>query len=760
MSRVIPASGPKHSKLVLCGEAPGKEEELRLKPFVGAAGQLLDRALRAAGINRSECYVTNVVKVRPPNNDFSHFNRDELKYWQTILEKELNEVCPNVVVALGEKALNALTGYSGILKWRGSILHCKFNENIKVVCAEHPAYLLPNRAPNDFHLLVFDLQRALEESKTQDFPTLQKEMIVDPSFVQVMAFLDTASTSDELVLDVETNRESKALLCLGLSYQPSQSLCIPFVTGKNFRWTVQEETSIWIEVQKLLTNPRIGKIGQNIGFDMNILHKYVGDVYPVKMDTMLAHHTLFIEDPHSLAHLTSIYTKHPYYKEDVKTYKNTGNNNIFWEYNCTDCIVTMDVAHSLMEELKAESLEDFFYGYVMPLFRTIWKMERFGIKVDTNVKEVMAQSAKEEISKLEQEINDLVGFDLNVNSPKQMKEFLYDYLKLPVQRNDKTKRVTADEKALIKLSALHPSPVFDRVLALRGKNKELGTYLSAQVDSDGRMRTSYSISGTDTGRLSSRKGVFGSGMDLQNVPESMRRPFVPDEGQVLVEVDLSQAENRVVAYLAGDERQIDIFERGGDFHSIMAEWLGKPRKVAKSIVHGTNYGMKKRLLSEITGLSQSEAEAVRIKYFETCPKVMLWQLSVQSQLRETKTLTTPLGRRRTFFGMFGDDMFRKAYAFVPQSTVADWLNLNLVACHYALDGVADILLQVHDSMLIQCKPEYVEKTIDIVKSFLERPFKINGANCRIPAEAKVGLNWGEMRKEIEDAVSLQRGVVE
>jgi len=755
MARIVPPVGNHKANIALVGEAPGKEEELRLKPFVGPAGNILDRALRAAGISRDACYITNVVKVRPPNNDFKSFNMQDLEYWKNALRDELNRIQPNVIVALGERALNALTGMSGVLKYRGSILYSTLCEGLKVVCAEHPAFLLPNRNPSDFHLLVFDLQRAKEESLSKDFPTLPREMLTNPSYEEVLHHLDLALERPDCILDVETDRKQKALLCIGLSYKDGHAICIPL--GPSCKvWTEQEELEIWRRLQKVLTCERIGKIGQNIGFDMTILYRYVGEIYPVSFDTMLAHSLLHIEDPHSLAHLTSIYTKYPYYKSDKEN---------LWEYNCIDCIVTRAVYKEMSKEIDEHDMGRVFYGYTMPLFKILWRMERFGCRIDTNKKELSAVEVKKEIEELKKAINKEVGFELNVNSPKQMQHFLYEYLMLPVKRNRKTRRVTADENAINELAVSHPNPVFDKVLELRGKIKDLSTYIDAKVDKDGRMRTAYSMTGADkednrlpvTGRLASRKGIYGSGMDLQNIPTRHRSMFLPDDGMILVEADLSQAENRVVAYLAGDEKQIDIFERGGDFHSIMATWLGKDRKVAKSIVHGTNYGMKKRLLSQITGLSQGEAEDVRLKYFKTCPKIAHWQLGIQSKLKADRTLVTPLGRRRVFFGMLGDEMFRRAYAYIPQSTVADWLNINLVALYYRLKGKCDVLLQVHDSVLLQCNPDVLDDVINAICELMQRPFKIHGRMCSIPVEVKIGKNWCDM--ETFNETTVERDLV-
>jgi len=120
-------------------------------------------------------------------------------------------------------------------------------------------------------------------------------------------------------------------------------------------------------------------------------------------------------------------------------------------------------------------------------------------------------------------------------------------------------------------------------------------------------------------------------------------------------------------------------------------------------------------------------------------------------------LVTPLGRRRVFFGMLGDEMFRRAYAYIPQSTVADWLNINLVALYYRLKGKCDVLLQVHDSVLLQCNPDVLDDVINAICELMQRPFKIHGRMCSIPVEVKIGKNWCDM--ETFNETTVERDLV-
>ena len=324
-------------------------------------------------------------------------------------------------------------------------------------------------------------------------------------------------------------------------------------------------------------------------------------------------------------------------------------------------------------------------------------------------------------------------------------------------------RETTDEEALRGLAQKYKSPIFDLILKIRHNRKLLGTYLSDKGGADGRIRCSYIIGGTETGRLSSRESVFGSGTNLQNIPKGVcRRMFIADEGKVFVQADLSQAEARVVAYLAEEERLIDLFGRGVDIYKYVASWVfNKPieeittggkesdREKAKHLIHASNYGIGPRTFAHVAGIKEAEAKVLLQKYFDTFPKIKAWQLRTQSTLGRTKTVRTPMGRKRTFFGRWGDQLFREAYAFIPQSTVADVLNLAMIRFNKILPDV-EIMLQIHDAFVIQVSESALRS--DWVNALMEAfdiEIVIGGRKLKIPVDIKVGPNWEDMTKLVD-----------
>jgi DNA polymerase-1 len=320
--------------------------------------------------------------------------------------------------------------------------------------------------------------------------------------------------------------------------------------------------------------------------------------------------------------------------------------------------------------------------------------------------------------------------------------------------------VTVDEEAIQDIARVNPRKEFNLVLEIRALKKILSTYLRAKLDKDNRIRTTYLITGTETGRLASRESVHGTGTNLQNVPKGIaRRLFIPDSYKLFVSGDLSQAEARVVAYLAGEDALIRLFESGGDIHRKNASSIfrvqeasvtDKQRQLAKRVVHASNYGMGPITFAKNAGISVQEAKRLLNAYFATYPGIKLWHMATVTRLNKSRMLTTPFGRKRLFMGTYNESLKKVAYAYVPQSTVSDILNTGLLNVYDEISSMdAQILLQVHDSIVVQCLPDDFQRICLIIKNSLERSIKIKGIDgvvrdCRIPCDLQAGWNWDEL----------------
>lgn len=756
------------AKIVLVGEAPGEVEEREGRPFVGGAGKVLNGILQDAGIDRSLCYVTNVMQERPPNNNFGHFYhgkeaKPELLAGITRVIHEIQSIRPTMVVCLGNEPLKALTGKDGITHWRGSILDGSALWARWIVPTYHPAAVM--RQWDWRPVTVFDFQRVVELAGNAAWEPSRRLLVTDVTWEraqwilgQLEALADLEGGSPRRVaFDIEV--ETAQIQSIAFSWMPQMAACIPFWFGASGSyWTPDQEAEIWDRLSLLMANPRIEWIAQNAQYDTTFLFRQWGiRVRNLWMDTMIAHHTLYPELPKSLAFQTSIYTDLPFYKDLGKSQ----DSATFWRYNALDACVTYEIAVELEKELTEVGLWAFYREKVNPLIQPITEMSWRGVKVDLETRKTLTKEYEARIKGLEATLEQQVGHPLNPASAKQMQTWLYEELGIPKVtryrkggKNGAGETTTTDETALREILAKRPElAAIHTILEIRATRKVVSTYLKAEVDEDGRMRASFLIGGTETGRLASSENPYGTGTNLQNVPHGdVRKLFVPDEGKVFVSADLSQAEARVVAYLAKEERLIALFEAGGDVHRKTASAIfGKPeeavveeeRQLAKRVVHASNYGMGPRKFAQVAGVGEKEARQLLDRYFANFPRIKMWHLQVEDQLRKTRVLRTPMGRVRQFLAAWNDDLIREAFAYVPQSTVSDLLNEGLLALTQS-DLPAELLLQVHDSVVVQCLEADVERVEEGLCRLLTRPMEVNGRRVVIPVGVKVGRNWDEV----------------
>lgn len=761
---IVNGEGSLGSKIWLIGEAPGAQEAIEGRPFVGGSGQLLSSLLKEASIKREDCYVDNVIQTRPPANDFSTFYVKgmptlELVQGWTRLQRLVEENKPKVVVALGDEALHALTRKRGIMNWRGSVLSL---DGIKIVPTIHPAMAL--REFKSSRMIVFDLRKAKRESERDEWPSSYRDtFLLEPHFDGALKILNDLKSKDKIAFDIET--AGKQILCIGFAWSKEEAACIPIFFGERSWWSQEEELEIVRGIRELFKTKGIKFIAQNAQFDMTYLKDLWGIDVDLWMDTMIAFHCLYPEFPKRLAFLTSIFTERNYYKHMVgKGGVEVGATPLqLWEYNCLDCVSTWECANEIYRELNEFGTYQFYINHSHRLIKPLMEMQRRGIKIDLPKREAIRDNLERDLKEMQARLNEAVGHELNVLSPKQMKDFLYQELGLPRKYNRNSGNLTADEDAINDLAKKNSSPIFSLILDIRGTKKLLSTYILAPLDKDGRMRCSYGITGTVTGRLSSRESVYGSGTDLQNIPrgEIVRGIFIPDEGMVFINADLSQAEARAVAYLSGDYQLQSLFENPvGDIHRFNAsrcfckplkEVTEKERQLAKTLVHAANYGTGAKKFSALTGFSEDRSRQLLNQYFALYPGVKVWHRRVEEQIYKTKMMETPLGRKRMFFGRLGPDLVREAIAYVPQSLVSDILNLGLVEAYRALPPQWEFLLQVHDSVLaqvpIETPPEHIWK---FFKHFFEIGIEVNGKRMKIPVDIKTGPNWGSLKELVID----------
>jgi len=739
----------------LVGQAPGREEDVAGKPFVGKAGQVLDSLLFSAGIRREDIYITNVCKYYPPGDDLSKLPDIGVDYEAEVERtvREIKSLGVNVVVAAGDPALTALTGEKGITKWRGSIL---FGHELgkKVVPTLHPSYIMRGQWQS-LPYVVADLKRVLDESTYPEVRRTPRQFCIHPTFQEALGALDRIYRSAEYCsFDIETMGRT-VIGCIGLSDDPGWAICIPFrLRDGRPLWSEAEEVELWRGICAIMQEPRIKKVAQNAPFDIEWLIKLIGG-YPRSMwlDTMMAHWLLYPDFSHKLHVITSIYTKEPYYKEDVKGEKEWGNvaEGILWEYNCKDAACTLEAAHGLHRDLVEEGLDSLYHGFLAPLAEVAWEMGVRGLRVDMERRDQLRWEQAVRAVQLRQEINELAGEVVNPGSPQQLAQLLYEKLGLPRKYHRKTGGVTTDEAALLELARKYKNPVLHKIVEYREAAKLYSTYYCAPLTPDERLVTEYVVPGTVTGRFSSRRRSKGHGTNIQNYPVEARAMAIPDPGKVFVKADLVQADAHVVAWLAGDEGQKAAFRSGVDIYlygasrmySVPMEQIDRSlRGTFKTTHHALNYGESFMGLARHLKVPASMAKGLRAQFFTTFPAIQRWHLEVERQLRAGRPLRTPFGWRRRFIGPFNNDMLRQALNFIPQHTVGWIINRALPILRYRLDRKAELMTQTHDEAMAQCRPEHVEEVKASMEEELVKKIIINGDEMEIPVEFKVMGRWG------------------
>lgn len=816
--------GPLTSPLCFIGEAPGEEEDQASPPcpFVGSAGRLHNRCLKTVGILRSETLIRNVFCQRPPGNDVGYFfedkkktkltwegqeHVDELERWlRKLLQlREETGVGPNVLVALGATPMNILTGKKRITKWRGSVLPCTLVPGFKVYCSFHPSYV--NRmmherpealqgqkkvqAMNALPLYLKDLQRAEIQSQFPDLRYPKRNFYIADTTGKVGEEFKKLEEARMVSVDIETLRgpDGPILWKIGFSPSPDYAFTIPFIRRLRFHWSLAEEMWVLAKISRFFLS-KSKKIFQGGSFDLSILGRYHGlrladGTYE---DTMLGHHASFPYLKKGLDTLASIHTWELYYKDDGKVWDGRRISDEAEEiYNCKDCAVTREILPPILKDMKELGTEE-GYRRTLFVFPSILYMQIRGVRINLEGKKALTQGLEEKILLAETTINFLAKRALNLNSPQQVSRLLYSDFDMPMQYDRKTKKPTTDKFALQNLLRKFVDPksskhtLLKALLDYRKLEKLRSTYAEMEVDSDGRIHTSYGW--ITTWRLNSYESHFGKGGNLQNIPvrseegREIRKLFIPDPGKVFLARDYIQAEAMFVAWDARDTRLMELYLAGVDVHwertkelfempesleyDPKQSWtfpeLEEPqilwwfRELTKRFVHGGNYKMGYNLqhsilVSEGIYVSLSFCKQAANTFRIRNPLTIQWQNRIGSKIEKDRTLITPLGRKREFRGRLTDDLIRSAIAFKPQSTVGEMCQLG-TANAYRNERGFEPLLNSHDEILGQCADD--EETIKECDAALEKamriPLKIHGKTLIIPSEGKVGKNWGEMKE--------------
>jgi DNA polymerase I-like protein with 3'-5' exonuclease and polymerase domains len=660
------------------------------------------------------------------------------------LRQELLALKPNVVCAIGDLALWALTGEWGVMNWRSSVMVSTLIPDLKVIPTISPALL--NMQWNLRPILLHDLKRVARHKDNPRVSRTDYKLVIRPSYSQAADTLDSLiasasaalSAGHKLKLGADIETRAGHIACIAFAWSSSEAICIPLMCQHSDEgyWTLEEESQLVLRMIRLMSLVQI--IGQNWNYDAQYIYRYWHFLCPDVQDTMIQQHSCFSNLPKNLAFLSSMYLEdHLYWKDDRTNWtdgpKGEGEDK-YWIYNCTDSLRTLAIHEVLTQVVKSLKLEA-VNAFQQSLAPCVLKTMNRGIRMDTRRRAAFSQELLQARVARETWMAEVLGHPVNIRSPKQMQELFYEELaqKKVLKRNaEGGMSPTTNDEALHKLAMREPilQPLTRTISELRSLGVFNSTFVEAQLDTDGRIRTTFNICGTETYRFASSKNAFGSGLNCQNIPKggeveggglslpNVRKLFIPDPGMAMFDIDLDSADLRIVTWESDCKWMKDHFANGRKpYIEVMREYYRNPSMTKKShpreygmfksLCHGTNYLGTADGIAPRIGLLVHETERIQKWYFGLAPEIKRWQEDIKKQVSGRRYVQNAFGYRIHFFDRIEGTIFNQAVAWIPQSTVGCLINRAYVNIHNNLPE-AEVLLQVHDSLMGQVPIENKE----------------------------------------------------
>lgn len=781
MTIQVRPDGPVPAQIMIVGEAPGADEERTGIPFSGVSGQELNKMLGEAGISRSECFVTNVCRERPPQNDITKFIAQSKKdttashrllkgkfcllpihTGYALLQREIEMVKPNIIIALGNIPLWALTGLWGITKWRGSMLLCDIDRSTQVIPTYHPAAVLRQwswRATG-----VNDLRRAARYRHAR-WTRPEWKFQIRPSFSgareTLLDLLTRLRSGEYLRLSFDIETRFGQIACAGVSWTPTDALCIPFmVHGRSSGyWSSEQEGELVWLLYKVLTHSHAEVVGQNIIYDSQYTWRHWHFVPRVVQDTMISQHSVFSDLPKALAFIASTYCDYyVYWKDEGKNILDEEDEGRNWFYNCEDCVYTDEAGLVQLNIIKSMGLEHVHEAQQKMFWPVLQAMQR-GVKVDLKRRSELTVEVGDAIRSREEFLTNVLGHAINPRSPKQMHTLFYEDLKQPVvftrPKKGEAARPTLNDDALQTIALREPllKPIINAISDIRTLGIFLSSFLEADLDIDQRMRCAYNIGGSESGksapktyRLSSSENAFGGGCNLQTIPSeksksigkaaargaiaglgdpyqfpNIREIFIPDPGHTWFDLDLDRADLQIVVAECNDVMLKSAMRMGADIHLMNAFVLvGKEPPPLDELVethpkykdHRGPYKLAREFAkvfchgTNYGGGARTMAANTGRTVQEIDRAQKIWFGAHPGIRRWHDRVKAQVLRHRFIENRFGyrwyifdrvESIIPEAIAWIPQSTVSNIINKIWMAIYEQLPDV-QILLQVHDSL--------------------------------------------------------------
>ena len=756
--------GPTDARIAIVVDFPSQQDYAAQAPLSDYAGGLFFDLLSRRGILKSSVFIISVLQKPLLEEDIKHviskrktcpapgwvhyegkWIAPELIAGQGGVIDALDRVRPALVIALGDLALWATTGNLGVSKWRGS----------RLPGTERPWQVVPTLPPRNLsrdasisHIFQMDLARAKAIYEGTQLPR-DYDFLIEPTFTDVVHdtlewLLRFIEDKPDYPISVDLETRGGHIACIGIAWSATEAICIPLITvndAKPFYWSEDEESAILLMIARLLRHPNVITIGQNISYDCQYIYRHWGFLPARVRDTMIGHHSIFANMRKGLDFLSAMYAQdHVYWKDEIKEWDPSIGEKQYWTYNCKDACITWEIWPEIWASIEEKGLVP-HAEFQQQLFFPVLRMMNRGIRLDTSQRATLRNELIQAQFERQEKLDYIAGHPLNPQSPAQLSKFFYNDLGIPGVKNLATDALTTNSPAMVTISERQPvlRPLCQLIVELRSIGVFLGTFIDARLDSDDRMRCSFSIAGPITYRFSSSENAFGSGMNLQNIPvaekakikskdyihlPNIRKLFIPDPGYEYFDMDLDRADLHVVVWEADDPEMKLALRENLDMHCLNAcaifDLKGIPydelreshpnykehrarigeayRGKAKAGVHATNYGVGDRKLAQALGITVHEASGFRARWFAAHPGIRKWHLRTEEAAGKRGYIENKFGARLYTLGVVN---LPELLGWLPQSTVAGVINRALVNIDGAeQNGETSIQLQiqVHDSL--------------------------------------------------------------
>lgn len=625
-------------------------------------------------------------------------------------------------------------------------------------------------ASNENDLFSNTLSSDLFSSNLEDIKSFSHTYYLVDNAEEIDNLIARILTSKIVSVDTETTSvDAMDAKLVGMSFSIAEGEAYYVPVPHHDEWEGEDYEAVMAIVNKfksIYESEEIEKVGQNIKYDMLVLSNYGVHMAGKMFDTMIAHYILYPELRHNMDYLAEVYLK--YKTIHISELIGTGKKQKLmselapaevYEYAAEDADVTLRLKNVLSKELDSKGLTHLFEDVEMPLVPVLARMEENGVKIDTKSLAETSKIFTNKMKAIESEIREVAGEDMNISSPKQIGELLFDKLQLD-SKAKKTKKgqYVTDEATLLALKPKHP--IIEKILNYRGYKKLLSTYIDALPQlvnkRTGHIHTSYNQAVTSTGRLSS------SNPNLQNIPvrdengKEVRKAFIPDEGETFFSADYSQIELRIMAHLSQDPNMLDDFNSGHDIHQAtaakvfkvpMEEVTSSMRRKAKTANFGIIYGISAFGLAERMEVSRSEAKQLIDDYFATYPRVKEYMDKSIEKAREKGYTETLFGRRCQLPDINSRNAVVRGYAernainSPIQGTAADIIKIAMINIDRRMkdEGMkSKMILQVHDELNFSVTHDEKERLQSLVTEEMQKAAKLS---VPLIAECGWGDNW-------------------